>query len=74
MYVTSAYPSYEASVLAGNDLFRSSIASVFPLFGRTFFVNLGLGPGSALLAGVSLALMPVFWVSVLFIKLFCQFE
>ncbi|KAJ3872764.1 major facilitator superfamily domain-containing protein [Lentinula edodes] len=61
MYVTSAYPSYEASVLAGNDLFRSSIASVFPLFGRTFFVNLGLGPGSALLAGVSLALMPVFW-------------
>ncbi|KAJ3988013.1 major facilitator superfamily domain-containing protein [Lentinula detonsa] len=61
MYITSAYPSYAASVLAGNDLFRSTIASVFPLFGRTFFVNLGLGPGSALLAGVSLALMPVFW-------------
>ncbi|KAJ3822338.1 major facilitator superfamily domain-containing protein [Lentinula raphanica] len=61
MYVTSAYPSYGASVLAGNDLFRSTIASVFPLFGRTFFVNLGLGPGSALLAGISLALMPVFW-------------
>ncbi|KAJ4477482.1 major facilitator superfamily domain-containing protein [Lentinula aciculospora] len=61
MYITSAYPLYAASVLAGNDLFRSSIASVFPLFGRPFFVNLGLGPGSALLAGVSLALMPVFW-------------
>lgn len=65
MYVTSAYPMYAASVLAGNDLFRSSIASVFPLFGRLFFENLGLGPGSALLAGVSLLLMPVFWVRYL---------
>jgi DHA1 family multidrug resistance protein-like MFS transporter len=35
---------------------------VFPLFGRTFFTNLGLGPGSALLAGISFLLMPVFWV------------
>ncbi|KIK66812.1 hypothetical protein GYMLUDRAFT_192782 [Collybiopsis luxurians FD-317 M1] len=61
MYITSAYPLYGASVLAGNDLFRSTIASVFPLFGRTFFVNLGLGPGSSLLAGLSLGLMPVFW-------------
>ncbi|PBK69021.1 MFS general substrate transporter [Armillaria solidipes] len=60
-YVTSAYPTYAASVLAGNDLFRSAIASVFPLFGRAFFVNLGLGPGSALLAGVSFLLMPAFW-------------
>ncbi|KAK0492784.1 major facilitator superfamily domain-containing protein [Armillaria luteobubalina] len=60
-YITSAYPTYAASVLAGNDLFRSAIASVFPLFGRAFFVNLGLGPGSALLAGISFLLMPVFW-------------
>ncbi|KAF9065029.1 major facilitator superfamily domain-containing protein [Rhodocollybia butyracea] len=28
MYITSAYPMYAASVLAGNDLFRSSIAFV----------------------------------------------
>ncbi|KAJ6531380.1 major facilitator superfamily domain-containing protein [Mycena vulgaris] len=61
-YVTSAYPLYAASVLAGNDLFRSAIASVFPLFGRAFFTNLGLGPGSALLAGISFLLMPVFWL------------
>ncbi|PBL01691.1 MFS general substrate transporter [Armillaria gallica] len=52
-YITSAYPS--------NDLFRSAIASVFPLFGRAFFVELGLDPGSALLAGISFLLMPVFW-------------
>ncbi|KAF7364912.1 MFS general substrate transporter [Mycena venus] len=62
MYITSAYPAYAASVLAGNDFFRSAIASVFPLFGRTFFTNLGLGPGSALLAGISFLLMPVFWL------------
>ncbi|KAJ7709033.1 major facilitator superfamily domain-containing protein [Mycena rosella] len=59
-YITSAYPKYEASVLAGNDLFRSSIASVFPLFGRVFFRNLGLGPASALLAGLSFLLMGVY--------------
>jgi DHA1 family multidrug resistance protein-like MFS transporter len=29
-YITSAYPDYGAPVLAGNDLFRSWIASVFP--------------------------------------------
>ncbi|KAJ7484680.1 major facilitator superfamily domain-containing protein [Mycena latifolia] len=62
MYITSAYPAYAASVLAGNDFFRSAIASVFPLFGRAFFTNLGLGPGSALLAGISFLLMPVFWL------------
>jgi DHA1 family multidrug resistance protein-like MFS transporter len=30
MYVTTAYPDHGAPVLAANDLFRSSIASVFP--------------------------------------------
>jgi len=30
MYITMAYPSHAASVLAGNDLFRSAIACVFP--------------------------------------------
>ncbi|KIK66813.1 hypothetical protein GYMLUDRAFT_913154 [Collybiopsis luxurians FD-317 M1] len=60
MYTTSAYPRYAASVLAGNALCRSTMACVFPLFGRAFFVNLGLGPGSSLLAGISLGLMVVF--------------
>ncbi|GLB34695.1 putative benomyl methotrexate resistance protein [Lyophyllum shimeji] len=60
MYITSAYPKYAASVLAGNDLARSTIASVFPLFGHAFFTNLGLGPGSAVLAGISFGLMAVY--------------
>ncbi|KAJ7207042.1 major facilitator superfamily domain-containing protein [Mycena pura] len=62
MYITTAYPAHAASVLAGNAFFRSAIASVFPLFGRAFFLNLGLGPGSALLAGISFLLMPVYWL------------
>jgi DHA1 family multidrug resistance protein-like MFS transporter len=30
MYITMAYPTHAASVLAGNSFFRSAIASVFP--------------------------------------------
>ncbi len=63
MYITMAYPAYAASVLAGNDLFRSTIASVFPLFGHAFFTNLGLGGGSGLLAGLSFLMMPFYYVS-----------
>jgi hypothetical protein len=33
------------------------MASVFPLFGAAFFKNLGVGPGSSLLAGISIVLM-----------------
>ncbi|KAJ7201607.1 major facilitator superfamily domain-containing protein [Mycena pura] len=62
VYATAAYPDHAALVLAGNDFFRSAIASVFPLFGRAFFTNLGLGPGSALLAGISILMMPVYWL------------
>ncbi|KAJ7498102.1 major facilitator superfamily domain-containing protein [Mycena galericulata] len=61
-YITAAYPDYQVPVLAANDLFRSSIASVFPLFGRALFTNLGLGPGSALLAGLSFFMMAVYWL------------
>ncbi|KIY72418.1 MFS general substrate transporter [Cylindrobasidium torrendii FP15055 ss-10] len=59
-YITSAYPDHQAAVLAGNDLARSVIASVFPLFGHAYFTNLGLGPASAILAGISVALWIVF--------------
>jgi len=42
MYLSLSYPKYQGSVLAGNDLFRSVMASVFPLFGNVFFRNLGV--------------------------------
>ena len=83
MYITMAYPSHAASVLAGNGLFRSAFACCFPqvhlyihlsyrtllippcsrIFGTAFFKNLGLGPASGLLAGVSFVLIAVYFVS-----------
>jgi hypothetical protein len=36
---------------------------LFRLFSHAFFENIGLGPGSALLAGISFALIAVFFVS-----------
>ncbi|KAF9528559.1 major facilitator superfamily domain-containing protein [Crepidotus variabilis] len=64
MYLAMSYPKYKASVFAGNTLFRSVMASVFPLFGTVFFKNLGVGPGSSLLAGISLALIVVYFFLV----------
>ena len=39
-YEGDAYPDYAASVLAGNDLFRSIMAAAFPLFAVQMFRNL----------------------------------
>ncbi|SGY62556.1 BQ5605_C007g04707 [Microbotryum silenes-dioicae] len=67
MYVSSSYPpALAASILAGNDLFRSSFASVFPLFGTRFFKVLGLGGGSSLLAGVNLLMVPLLFMLMKF--------
>ena len=63
MYCSQSYPMYAASILAGNDLFRSVMASLFPLFGDKYFRALGLGPGCTLLAGLSALLVPVLYVS-----------
>lgn len=61
--VVDGYPGYEASILASNDFFRSTSASLFPLFGTVFFVKLGLGPACTLLAGVSVILIIALYVS-----------
>ena len=39
------------------------MASVFPLFGTAFFKHLGLGPSCSLLAGISMVLMFLYYVS-----------
>ncbi|KAF8305616.1 MFS general substrate transporter [Clavulina sp. PMI_390] len=61
VYLPVSYPNYVASILAGNDLMRSSVAAAFPLFGRAFFKALGVGPGSSLLAGVAALMLPVLY-------------
>lgn len=61
VYLSFTYPEHAASVLSANDLIRSLIASVFPLFARPMFDLLGLGKSYTLLAGLSLALLvPLF--------------
>lgn len=66
VYLPVSYPSYVASILAGNDLVRSSIAAAFPLFGRAYFNGLGIGPGSSLLAGVAALMLPLLWALMRF--------
>jgi hypothetical protein len=56
MYITMAYPAHSASVLAGNDLFRSSMASVFPYVDSLIV---------CLLAVTDLAVLQAFWSRIL---------
>lgn len=53
VYVPLSYPQYAASLFAGNDFFRSALACGSILFARPLFINLGVGRGVSLLAGLS---------------------
>lgn len=52
MYLPLTYPQYAASLFAANDLCRASFAAGSILFARPLFINLGIGPGVSLLAGL----------------------
>ena len=52
-YVPLSYPHYAASLFAGNDLVRSSMAAGSILYARPLFVNLGVAKGVTVLAGLS---------------------
>lgn len=58
-YLPDAYPENAASVLAGNDLFRSSFGAGFPLFASAMYSNLGIGWASSTLGFISLAFIPI---------------
>lgn len=58
-YLPDAYPEYAASVLAGNDLFRSAFGAGFPLFASAMYNNLGVGWASSLLAFLSIVFIPI---------------
>lgn len=53
VYVPLSYPQYAASLFASNDFFRSALACGSILFARPLFINLGVGRGVSLLAGLS---------------------
>ena len=58
-YLGDAYPDYAASVLAGNDLMRSSFGAGFPLFANAMYTKLGVGWASSLLAFLSIVFIPI---------------
>lgn len=53
VYLPLSYPRYAASLFAGNDLSRSLFAAACVLFSRPMFINLGIGGGVSLLAGLA---------------------
>ena len=63
-YLSDAYPTYAASVLAGNDLFRSSFGAGFPLFASAMYENLGVDWASSTLAFISIAFIPIPYVLI----------
>ncbi|TPR01337.1 Sugar (and other) transporter family protein [Aspergillus niger] len=58
-YLSDAYPEYAASVLAGNDLFRSAFGAGFPLFATAMYKNLGVDWASSTLAFLGCAFIPI---------------
>ena len=58
-YLADAYPKNVASVLAGNDFFRSSFGAGFPLFATAMYRKLGVGWASSLLGFLSIAFIPI---------------
>lgn len=58
-YLPDAYRRYAASVLAGNDLFRSAFGAGFPLFADAMYKKLGVNWASSTLGFVSIAFIPV---------------
>ncbi|KAI9148199.1 Caffeine resistance protein [Paramyrothecium foliicola] len=58
-YLSDAYPEYAASVLAGNDFFRSGFGAGFPLFARAMYNYLGVSWASSTLAFISIAFIPI---------------
>ena len=58
-YLSDAYPDSVASVLAGNDLMRSSFGAGFPLFATAMYKKLGIAWASSLLGFLGIAFIPI---------------
>ena len=63
-YLGMSFPRYVASVFASNNLVRSVVAGVFPLFGRSLYKNLStpnypVAWGASVLGFLSLAMSAI---------------
>ncbi|KAF2719519.1 MFS transporter [Polychaeton citri CBS 116435] len=61
MYLPLSYPQYAASLFASNDLYRSCWAAGSIIYGHPLFVNLGVGNGVSVLAGLSILGVAGMW-------------
>jgi DHA1 family multidrug resistance protein-like MFS transporter len=52
-YIPMSYPPYAASLFASNDFCRSAMAFGAIQYSRPMYINLGIGRGSSVLAGLS---------------------
>jgi len=55
VYLPMVYPQYAASLFAGNDFARSSVAFAAIMFSRPMFLGMGVGPGVSLLGALTAA-------------------
>lgn len=58
-YLPDAYPTRAASVLAGNDLFRSAFGAGFPVFATAMYTNEGIGVASSILGALATLMIPI---------------
>ncbi|KAF2841587.1 MFS general substrate transporter [Patellaria atrata CBS 101060] len=61
LYLPFTYPQYAASLFAGNDLTRSTLAAGAIHFSRPLYINLGIGRGTSLLAGFTVGCVGGVW-------------
>ena len=64
--VPLTYPQYAASLFAGNDFVRSSMAAGAIHFSTPLFYNLGVGPGVSLLACLTVLGVIGVWILWIF--------
>lgn len=55
LYLPLTYPQYTASLFAGNDFLRSTLAAGTIHFSRPLYINLGVAAGVSMLAGFTCA-------------------
>ncbi|KAA8635154.1 hypothetical protein SMACR_06112 [Sordaria macrospora] len=67
-FLVDAYPRYAASALAANALVRCSFAAAFPLFGIQMYERLGFQWATALIAFITLGMMPFPYIFFVFGK------
>ncbi|KKY24329.1 putative benomyl methotrexate resistance protein [Diplodia seriata] len=66
LYLPLVYPQYAASLFAGNDFMRSTLAAGAVHFARPLFGNLGVGPGVSILAAFTVVCCVGVWLLYFF--------